>query len=105
VARRPVIGQQLIANVHRLVRGGKGAFAMEESTPTCNTPFAGAGIPQTEEARWAYREWIVTTSGLGGSTSGTILYDETIRQQMFVLAFRLRGSSLAFFGGGRPVAP
>jgi fructose-bisphosphate aldolase class I len=38
------------------------------------------GIPQTEDARRAYRELIVTTPGLGESISGVILYDETIRQ-------------------------
>ena len=38
------------------------------------------GIPQTEEARRAYREMIVTTPGLGECISGAILYDETIRQ-------------------------
>ena len=37
-------------------------------------------IPQTEEARRAYRELIVTTPGLGECISGAILYDETIRQ-------------------------
>jgi fructose-bisphosphate aldolase class I len=39
------------------------------------------GIPQTVEARRAYRELIVTTPGLGESISGAILFDETIRQQ------------------------
>ena len=39
------------------------------------------GIPQTEEARRAYRELLVTTPGLGEWISGAILYDETIRQQ------------------------
>ena len=43
--------------------------------------FAKLGIPQTVEARRAYRELIVTTSGLGESIGGAILYDETIRQQ------------------------
>jgi fructose-bisphosphate aldolase class I len=38
-------------------------------------------IPQTEEARRAYRELIVTTPGLGECNRGVILYDETIRQQ------------------------
>jgi fructose-bisphosphate aldolase class I len=38
-------------------------------------------IPQTVEARRAYRELIVTTPGLGESIGGAILYDETIRQQ------------------------
>jgi fructose-bisphosphate aldolase class I len=54
---------------------------MDESNPTCNKRFARLGIPQTEEARRAYRELIVTTPGLGECISGAILYDETIRQQ------------------------
>jgi len=64
-----------------LVADDKGLLAMDESTPTCNKRFAKLGIPQTEEARRAYRELIVTTPGLGESVSGVILYDETIRQQ------------------------
>jgi fructose-bisphosphate aldolase class I len=54
---------------------------MDESTGTCNKRFASAGIPQTEEARRAYRDLIVTTPGLDESISGAILYDETIRQK------------------------
>jgi fructose-bisphosphate aldolase class I len=64
-----------------LVADDKGLLAMDESTPTCNKRFAKLGIPQTAEARCAYRELIVTTPGLGESISGAILYDETIRQQ------------------------
>ena len=59
----------------------KGLLAMDESTPTCNKRFASLGIPQTVEARRAYRELIVTTPGLGESRGGAILYDETIRQE------------------------
>jgi fructose-bisphosphate aldolase class I len=54
---------------------------MDESNPTCNRRFAKLGIPQTEEARRAYRELIVTTPGLGECISGAILFDETIRQK------------------------
>jgi fructose-bisphosphate aldolase class I len=54
---------------------------MDESTGTCNKRFAQLGIPQTVEARRAYRELIVTTPRLGESIGGAILYDETIRQQ------------------------
>ena len=61
--------------------GSKGLLAMDESTPTCNKRFAALGIPQTEEARRAYREMIVTTPGLNESIGGAILYDETIHQQ------------------------
>ena len=53
---------------------------MDESTPTCNKRFSSVGIPQTEEARRAYRGLIVTTQGLGECIGGAILYDETIRQ-------------------------
>jgi len=72
--------QKLIDTAMALVAGVKGLLAMDESTPTCNKRFAVLGIPQTEEARRAYRELIVTTPGLGESISGAILFDETIRQ-------------------------
>jgi fructose-bisphosphate aldolase class I len=72
--------QELINTARILVAGDKGLLAMDESTPTCNKRFARLGIPQTEEARRAYRELIVTTPGLGESISGAILFDETIRQ-------------------------
>jgi fructose-bisphosphate aldolase class I len=71
----------LIDTARALMTGDKGLLAMDESTPTCNKRFAKLGIPQTEEARRAYRELIVTTPGLGESISGAILYDETIRQK------------------------
>lgn len=64
-----------------MMQPGKGILAMDESTPTCNKRFAAAGIPQTVEARQAYRNMIVTAPGLGKSISGAILYDETIRQK------------------------
>ena len=70
----------LMDTARALVAGDKGLLAMDESNPTCNKRFAALGIPQTVEARRAYRELIVTTPGLGESISGAILYDETIRQ-------------------------
>ena len=73
--------QELTDTARTLVAGDKGLLAIDESNPTCNKRFARLGIPQTEEARRAYRELIVTTPGLGESISGAILYDETIRQQ------------------------
>jgi len=54
---------------------------MDESNPTCDKRFAKLDIPQTVEARRAYRELIITTPALGESISGVILYDETIRQR------------------------
>ncbi len=73
--------QRLIDTAAALVAGDKGLLAMDESTPTCNKRFAALGIPQTAEARRAYRDMIVTTPGLGRCISGAILYDETLRQK------------------------
>jgi fructose-bisphosphate aldolase class I len=65
----------------QLMAAGKGLLAMDESTGTCNRRFAAAGIPQTEDARRAYREMLLCTPGLGQYISGVILFDETIGQQ------------------------
>ena len=72
--------QLLIDTARAMVADDKGLLAMDESHPTCNKRFAKLGIPQTEEARRAYRELIITTPGLHESISGAILFDETIRQ-------------------------
>src|SRR5512141_3150598 len=73
--------EKLINTAKELVAGNKGLLAMDESNSTCNKRFAALGIPETEEARRAYRELIITTPGLGECISGAILFDETIRQQ------------------------
>jgi fructose-bisphosphate aldolase class I len=73
--------EELIATAQKLMTDGKGLLAMDESVETCNARFSKLGIPQTEEARRAYRELIVTTPHLGDYISGAILFDETIRQK------------------------
>ena len=55
-----------------LVAGDKGLLAMDESTPTCNKRFARLGIPQTVEARRAWRELIVTTPRPGECISAAM---------------------------------
>jgi fructose-bisphosphate aldolase class I len=72
--------QELTTTVQAMMQADKGLLAMDESNSTCNQRFAKLGIPQTEEARRAWRELILTTPGLGEFISGAILYDETIRQ-------------------------
>ena len=74
-------GLELHDVARRLVAQGKGILAMDESDGTCDRRFAEVGIPQTHEARCAYRELLVTTPRLGECISGVILYDETIRQK------------------------
>lgn len=73
--------QSLIQTAQALLASNKGILAMDESTNTCNKRFAPLNIPQTEEARRAYREMLITTPRLGDCISGVILHDETIRQQ------------------------
>ncbi|AUX30305.1 MULTISPECIES: class I fructose-bisphosphate aldolase [Sorangium] len=73
--------QELSDTARALVAGDRGILAMDESTSTCNRRFAKVGIPETVEARRAYRELIVTAPGLAESISGAILFDETIRQR------------------------
>jgi len=80
VGQLQVSALKLIETAQALVADDKGLLAMDESNLTCNKRFAALGIPQTEEARRAYRELIVTTPCLGECISGLILYDETIRQ-------------------------
>ena len=72
--------QELVSTARAMMHEGKGLLAMDESNSTCNQRFAKLGIPQTEEARRAWRELILTTPGLGEFISGAILFDETIRQ-------------------------
>lgn len=73
--------QELISIARLMVDDHKGILAMDESLPTCNKRFAKLEIPQTVEARRAYREMLVTTPGLSDFISGAILFDETIRQK------------------------
>lgn len=73
--------QKLADTASELLADFKGLLAMDESNATCNRRFAELGIPQTEGTRRAWRELIITAPGLGESISGTILYDETIRQR------------------------
>jgi fructose-bisphosphate aldolase class I len=72
----------LVETARSLLADDKGLLAMDESTATCDDRFAPLGIPRTAEARRRYRELIVTTPKLGECISGTILFDETIRQQL-----------------------
>src|ERR1700760_3722621 len=73
--------QQLIPTIKALLDGDKGLLAMDESIATCHKRFKPLGIPETVEARRAYRELIVTSPGLGDAISGAILFDETMKQK------------------------
>ena len=53
--------QKLAETIRLLLADHKGLLAMDESNGTCNKRFAEARIAQTEDARRAYRELIITT--------------------------------------------
>src|SRR5438445_9971066 len=72
---------QLKSTVTALIAPGKGILAADESFPTIEKRFKAINIPSTEENRRAYREMLFTTRGLGEFISGTILFDETLRQK------------------------
>ena len=71
---------QLADTAQRLVANHKGLLAADESTGTIAKRLETIGIESTIENRRDYREILFRTKGLGQYISGTILYDETIRQ-------------------------
>ena len=70
----------LAAIAHQMVADGRGILAADESSGTANKRLASVNVDQTEDNRRAYREMLLTTPRLGKHISGSILYDETIRQ-------------------------
>lgn len=69
-----------IGMANALLANDKGLLAVDESPNTCNQRFAAFGIAQSEAARRAYRELILTSPGLGESIGGVILHEETLHQ-------------------------
>ncbi len=72
--------QTLEATAQAMVADGKGILAIDESSPTIKKRFDSIKTECTEESRRAYRELLITCSGLEKYISGMILFDETIRQ-------------------------
>lgn len=67
---------------HKLVSGGKGILAADESNSTIKKRFDMANIENTETNRRDYREMLFSAKDvMSRYISGVILYDETIRQK------------------------
>jgi fructose-bisphosphate aldolase, class I len=76
------MGQQgLELTTKKLVAGGKGILAADETIPTLTKRFATLKITSTEDSRRRYREIFFTTPDISACISGVILQDETIRQK------------------------
>lgn len=71
---------ELASVAEAMVADHKGLLAADESTGTIKKRFDSIDVESTEATRSAYRGLLFTTKGLGKFISGTILYDETIRQ-------------------------
>jgi fructose-bisphosphate aldolase class I len=66
----------------RMVAGGKGFLAADESSGTIKKRFDAIGVESTPDSRRDYRELMFRTKGaMTDYISAVILYDETIRQK------------------------
>ncbi|MEJ2890057.1 class I fructose-bisphosphate aldolase [Actinomycetospora aeridis] len=72
----------LRATAARLVAGGRGILAADESPRTMSRRLEDAGVAPSEESRRAYRELLLTADDLAAGVSGVILCDETLRQHL-----------------------
>ncbi|MBP2366136.1 class I fructose-bisphosphate aldolase [Pseudonocardia parietis] len=72
----------LRATARRLVTGGRGILAADESVRTMSSRLEDAGVPASAQQRCAYRELLVTAPGLAEGVSGVILCEETLRQHL-----------------------
>ncbi|SEB21196.1 class I fructose-bisphosphate aldolase [Paraburkholderia sartisoli] len=71
---------ELQSTVDAMVQPGKGLLAADESGPTIAKRFKTIGVESNEEYRRAWRDLLLSTSGLGEYISGVILYEETLGQ-------------------------
>lgn len=65
----------------KMVAGGKGILAADESSGTIKKRFDAIGVESTEDNRRDYRELLFRSDAMAKYISGVILYDETIRQK------------------------
>ncbi|HEY6377961.1 MAG TPA: class I fructose-bisphosphate aldolase [Candidatus Dormibacteraeota bacterium] len=66
----------------RMVGGGRGILAADESTATMSGRLEKVGVAGSEEHRRAYREMLITTPDLSKWISGVILSDDILRAQL-----------------------
>ena len=72
--------EQLTKTANEMVTDHKGLLAADESTGTIGKRVDNIGVENDENNRRDYRELLFRAERLGEFISGTILYDETIRQ-------------------------
>ena len=90
---------QLAKTANEMVADNRGLLAADESTGTIGKRFAQIDVENVEDNRRDYRELLFRADGLGKFISGTILYDETIRQSA------ADGSTLVSLMEGQGIIP
>jgi fructose-bisphosphate aldolase class I len=75
------IQSDLQSTVRALIREGAGILAADESNPTIAKRFQAISVESTPETRRAYRELLLTCTGLEKYVSGVILFEETLTQK------------------------
>lgn len=73
---------ELRAIAARLVGGGRGILAADESPRTMSQRLDDVGVAPTEENRRGYREMLLGGADLAAGVTGAILCDETLRQHL-----------------------
>jgi len=74
--------RELAEIANKIVAGGKGILAADESTGTMGKRFANIGVENTEENRRLYRQLLFTTDkSMADNISGVILFHETFYQK------------------------
>ncbi len=76
------IEDKLSKTIEEMVDDHRGILAADESNPTMKKRLAGIGVESTEENRRAWRQILLTTTGLGDYISGIILFEETLGQTL-----------------------
>ncbi len=65
----------------KIISGGKGILAADESNGTMTKRLEAVRIESTPENRLLFRETLFTSKNMEGCIGGVILYDETIKQK------------------------
>ena len=65
----------------KILSGGKGILAADESTATMTKRLESVNISSTAENRLLFRETLFSSTNMSSCIGGVILYDETIKQK------------------------
>ena len=64
----------------KILSGGKGILAADESTGTMTKRLESVKVPSNEENRLQFRKTLFSSESMKDCIGGVILYDETINQ-------------------------